>query len=72
LIPVGVGVGVERAHVVHLLQVDVREDELVVAGVDHGRPIRAGKHVRCGQGTERAQHCRLGAQGYLLLVRQVA
>ena len=57
---------------VHLLQVDVREDELVVAGVDHGWPIRAGKHICCGQGTKRAQHCGLGAQGYLLLVRQVA
>ena len=30
---------------VHLLQVDVREHQLVVAGVDHGGAVGAGEDV---------------------------
>lgn len=65
-VPVRVALRVERAHVVHLLEVDVREDQFVVAGVDDGRSVRAGEHIGCGERAEGAQNCRLSAESDLL------
>lgn len=71
-LPVGVALGVERTHVVDLLEVDVGEDQLVVGGVDDGGPVGAGEHVGGGQGPEGPQHSGLGAQGDLLAFAQGA
>lgn len=65
-VPVRVALGVEWAHVVHLLEVDVREDQFVVAGVDDGRSVRAGEHIGCGERAEGAQNRRLSAESDLL------
>lgn len=70
--PVRVSIGIEGAHVVDLLEVDVGEDQLVVAAVDDGGAVGAGKHVGGGQGAECPQHCGLCAQGHLLPVTQQA
>lgn len=70
LVPVGVSLGVERAHVVDLLQVDVREDQFVVAGVDDGGPVGAGEHVGGGERAEGAQNRGLSAQSHLLTLTQ--
>ncbi len=67
---VGVSLGVERAHVVDLLQVDVREDQFVVAGVDDGGPVGAGEHVGGGERAEGAQNRGLSAQSHLLTLTQ--
>lgn len=69
-VPVRVALGVERAHVVHLLEVDVREDQFVVAGVDDGRSVRAGEHIGCGERAEGAQNRRLSAESDLLTFTQ--
>ena len=42
---VGVGLGVERTHVLHFSEVDVGKDELLGGRVDDRRPVGAGKHV---------------------------
>lgn len=70
--PIGISVGIEGAHVVDLLEVDVGEDQLVVAAVDDGGAVGAGKHVGGGQGAECPQHRGLRAQGHLLPVTQQA
>lgn len=70
--PVGIPVGIEGAHVVDLLEVDVGEDQLVVAAVDDGGAVGAGEHIGGGQGAERPQHRGLRAQGHLLPVTQQA
>jgi len=45
-----VRLSVEGAHVLHLLQVDVAEDQLLVAAVDDGGPVAACEHVAHGAG----------------------
>ena len=70
--PVGVALRVERAHVADLLQVDVGEDELVVAAVDDGGPVGAGEDVGRGEGAEGAENGRLRPEGHLLPLRQRA
>ncbi|RUS91295.1 hypothetical protein EGW08_000909, partial [Elysia chlorotica] len=70
-VPVWISVRVEWAHVVHFLEVDIGEHQLVVAAVDHSRPVRAGKHVCRGHRAERFQDGRLCAQSHLLLFRQM-
>lgn len=70
--PVRIPIGVEGTHVVHLLQVDVGEDQLVVAAVDDGGAVRAGEHIGGGQGAESPQDCGLSAKGHLLTVTQQA
>jgi len=47
LLPVGITFGVEWTHVANLLQVDIGEDQFVVAGVDDGRSVGTRKDVRC-------------------------
>ena len=47
--PVGVALGVERTHVVDLLEVDVGEHQLVVGGVNDGGAVGAGEDVGGGQ-----------------------
>ena len=56
----------------HLLQVHVREDQLLVGAVDDRGSVGAGEHVRDGAGPELAEHGGLGAQGHLLLVTEGA
>lgn len=51
-LPVRVPIRVEGAHVVHFLEVDIGEDQFVVAAVDHGGAIRAGKDIGGGERTE--------------------
>lgn len=65
-VPVGISLRVEWAHVIHFLQVDIREDQFVVAGVDDGRSVGAGEHIGCGERAEGAQNCRLSAESHLL------
>lgn len=65
-VPIRVALGVERAHVVDLLEVDVREDQFVVAGVDDGRSVRASEHIGCGERAEGAQNGWLSAESDLL------
>ena len=68
--PVRVALGVEWAHVVDLLQVDVGEDELVVGGIDDGGSVGAGEHVGGRQGPEGPEQCGPGAEGDLLALAQ--
>ncbi len=70
VVPVGVSLGVERAHVVDLLQVDIGEDQLVVAGVDDGGPVGAGEHVGGGERAEGTQNRGLSSQSHLLTLAQ--
>ena len=56
----------------YLLQVDVAEDQLLVAAVDDGGPVAAGEHVAHGAGAELAEDGGLSPEDHLLLVRQVA
>lgn len=70
--PVGIPIRVEGTHVVHLLQVDVGENQLVVTAVDDSGAVRAGEHVGGGQGAESPQDSGLGPQGHLLAVTQQA
>ena len=53
-----------------MLEIDVGEDEFVVAGVDDGRPVAAGEHVTRRRRLERAQRRRLRAERHLLAVSQ--
>ena len=53
-----------------MLEIDVGEDEFVVAGVDNGRPVAAGEHVTRRRRLERAQYGRLRAKRHLLTVSQ--
>lgn len=68
--PVGIPIRVEGTHVVHLLQVDIGEDQLVVTAVDDGGAVRAGKHIGGGQRAESPQDGGLGPKGHLLPVTQ--
>ena len=70
--PVRIAVRVKGTHVVHLLEVDVGEDQLVVAAVDDSGPVRASEDVGGGKRTESPQHCGLRAQSHLLAVTQQA
>lgn len=47
-IPVRVALGVQWAHVIDLTQVDIREDQFVVTGVDDSGTIRASEHICSG------------------------
>lgn len=66
---------IKGAHVVDLLEVDIREDELIVARVDDRRSIGAGKDVtvRCGRvGFENLQLRWLCSQNDLFPLRESA
>lgn len=70
--PVRIAIRVEGAHVVHLFQVDVGEDQLVVTAVDDGGAVGAGKHVGGGERAESPQDGGLGPKRHLLSVTQQA
>ena len=62
--------GIEGAHVADLLEVDVAVEELLVAAVDDGRPVRGGKHVDRVLGGEGPESDGLGPEGDLFPVAQ--
>jgi len=70
--PVWISFRVERGHVADLLEVDIGEDQFVVAGIDDRRPVGTRKHVRRRHGAKHLQNSRLSAKNYLLLITQQA
>ena len=60
-----VSLGVERTHVLHLLEVHVAEHQLLVAAVDDSRPVAAREYVANGPCSELPQNCGLGAKNNL-------
>ena len=70
--PVWIAFRIERGHVSDLLEVDVGEDQLVIAGVDDGRSVGARKHVRRRHRAKHLKNRRLRAEDHLLLVTQHA
>jgi len=70
--PVGIAFRVERGHVSDLLEVDIGENEFVIARVDDGWPVGTRKHIRRRHRAKHLKNRRLSAQYYLLLVTQRA
>lgn len=50
--PVRIPIRVKRTHVVHLLKIDIGEDQLVVAAVNNRWSIRASKYISGGKRTK--------------------
>lgn len=70
--PVRIAIRVEGTHVVDFLEVDIGEDQFVVAAVDDSGAVRASKDVGGRKRTESPQYRGLGAQSHLLTVAQQA
>lgn len=70
--PVRITIRIEGTHVVDFLEVDIGEDQFVVAAVDDSGAVRASKDVGGRKRTESPQYRGLGAQGHLLTVAQQA
>lgn len=58
----------ELAHERYFLEIDVREEQLVIAAVDHGRTVGARKHADGVLGRKRVEGDRLRSERDTLAV----
>ena len=65
-IPVRVTLRIERTHIIDLLQINVGENEFMIAGIDDRRTIGTREDVGRGQRPESMEDSRLGAERHLL------